>query len=77
MSHIFTPPRSPRFSVQLTAREANRLDEQQARSAGAGAKANADDTATLAGRRDLTRMQNRASKNIYAQKHDAQTAPNP
>ena len=62
-------------SGQLNARETNRLDKQQARVAGAEANAKADGTVTKTERRHLHRMQNRASANIHAQKHDAQTAP--
>lgn len=62
-------------SGQLTAKETNRLDKQQAKIAGAEAKAKADGTVTHKERRHLARMQDRASKNIHNQKHDAQTAP--
>jgi hypothetical protein len=62
-------------SGQLTARETNRLDKQQARIAAVEANDKADGTVTKAERRELHRMQNRASKNIVVQKHDAQTAP--
>ena len=61
-------------SGQLTARETNRLDKQQARIAKVEAKDKADGTVTKSERVELHRMQNRASKNIYVQKHDAQTA---
>jgi hypothetical protein len=62
-------------SGQLTAKETNRLDKQQAKVAGAEAKAKADGTVTRKERRHVARMQDRASKNIHNQKHDAQTAP--
>ena len=62
-------------SGQLNAKETNRLDKQQARIAGTEANAKADGTVTAKERRHLAHMQNRASKNIYKQKHDAQTAP--
>ncbi|MGZ5893732.1 MAG: hypothetical protein ACXWJ7_14065 [Caldimonas sp.] len=62
-------------SGQLTAKETNRLDKQQARIAGAEANAKADGTVTAKERRHLAHMQNRASRNIYKQKHDAQAAP--
>ncbi|MEO7055845.1 MAG: hypothetical protein ABI281_05345 [Caldimonas sp.] len=62
-------------SGQLNARETHRLDKQQARIAGAEAKAKADGTVTKTERRHLHRMQNRASANIHAQKHDVHTAP--
>nr|HET7858590.1 hypothetical protein [Caldimonas sp.] len=61
-------------SGQLNARETNRLDKQQARIASVEAKDKADGTVTKAERAELHRMQRRASKNVYAQKHDAQTA---
>ncbi len=62
-------------SGQLNARETHRLDKQQARVTGAEANAKADGTVTKRERRHLHRMQNRASADIHAQKHDAQTAP--
>lgn len=62
-------------SGQLNGRETRRLDRQQARIAGAETHAKADGTVTAKERRHLHRMQDRASKNIYKQKHDAQTAP--
>jgi hypothetical protein len=61
-------------SGQLNARETNRLDKQQARIASVEAKDKADGNVTKAERAELHRMQKRANKNIYAQKHDAQTA---
>ena len=61
-------------SGQLTARVTNRLDKQQARIAAVEAKDKADGKVTKAERAELHRMQNRASKNVYVQKHDAQTA---
>jgi surface antigen len=64
-------------SGQLTARETNRLDKQQARVASVEAKDKADGTVTKAERQQLHRMQNHASKNIYHQKHDAQVAAKP
>ena len=62
-------------SGQLNARETNRLDKQQSRIAVAESKAKADGVVTGHERRHLHRMQRRASANIHAQKHDAQTAP--
>jgi hypothetical protein len=62
-------------SGQLTARETNRLDKQQANIAAVEAKDKADGTMTAKERRRLHRMQNHASRNIFAQKHDAQVAP--
>jgi hypothetical protein len=64
-------------SGPLTARETNRLDKQQARIASVEAKDKADGTVTAKERRQLHRMQNHASKNIYVQKHDPQVAPKP
>nr|WP_329719111.1 hypothetical protein [Caldimonas sp.] len=64
-------------SGQLTARETNRLDKQQAHIASVEAKDKADGTVTKAERQQLHRMQNHASKNIYQQKHDAQVAAKP
>jgi hypothetical protein len=61
-------------SGQLNARETNRLDKQQARIASTEAKDKADGTVTKSERAELHRMQRRANKNVYAQKHDAQTA---
>lgn len=61
-------------SGQLTARETNRLDKQQSRIATVETKDKADGTVTKAERAELHRMQRRASKNVYVQKHDAQTA---
>ena len=64
-------------SGQLTAKETNRLDKEQAHVAAAEANAKADGTVTAKERHHLHHMQNRASKEIYAQKHDAPTAPTP
>ena len=64
-------------SGQLTARETNRLDKQQARVAAVEANDKADGKDTGKERRQLHRMQDRASKNIHAQKHDAQVAAKP
>ena len=61
-------------SGQLTAKETNRLETQQARINTAEAKAKADGTVTKGERKHLHRMQDHASKNIHHQKHDAQTA---
>ena len=64
-------------SGQLTARETNRLDKEQARIADAEAKDKADGTVTATERQQLHRMQNHVSKNIYMQKHDDRVAPKP
>ncbi len=61
-------------SGQLNARETNRLDKQQGRVEGAEAKAKSDGVVTPKERHHLARMQNHASKNIHAQKHDAEVA---
>jgi hypothetical protein len=64
-------------SGQLNARETNRLDKQQAHVAAVEAKDKADGNVTAKERRQLQHMQNHASKDIHAQKHDAQVAPKP
>ncbi len=61
-------------SGQLTPRETNRLEKQQARIGNAEANAKADGVVTKGERKHLHHMQNKASKNIAAQKHDAQVA---
>jgi hypothetical protein len=61
-------------SGQLNARETYRLDKQQAAIHQTQANAKADGKVTRAERKRLARMQNRASRNIYNQKHDAQKA---
>ena len=61
-------------SGQLTAKETNRLEVEQARINTAEARAKADGTVTKGERKHLHRMQDRASKHIHHQKHDAQTA---
>jgi hypothetical protein len=64
-------------SGQLNARETHRLDKQQARVEVAEANTKADGKVTKGERKHLHRMQNRSSKNIYKQMHDAQTAVKP
>jgi hypothetical protein len=59
---------------QLTARETRRLDKQQQRIAVTEANAKADGKVTGQERKRLSKMQSNASKDIYKQKHDAQTA---
>ena len=61
-------------SGQLNARETNRLDKQQGRIASTEAGAKSDSAVTTKERKHLAHMQNRASKSIHAQKHDAQVA---
>lgn len=61
-------------SGQLNAKETYRLEKEQAVINKAEANAKADGKVTKQERRKLHHMQNRASKDIHAQKHDAQTA---
>lgn len=60
-------------SGELNAKETYRLEKEQAVINKAEAKAKADGKVTKQERRKLHHMQNRASKDIHAQKHDAQT----
>ena len=62
-------------SGRLTAKETYRLEKQQASVNRAEARAEADGKVTRAERLHLHRKQDRASKAIFAQKHDAQVAP--
>jgi len=59
-------------SGKLTRREARKLERQQAKIAVDKAKAKSDGVVTPAERKKLTREQNRASRRIYHEKHDAQ-----
>ncbi len=61
-------------SGELTGKETVRLEKEQARVNNAEAKAKADGTVTKRERKHLHHMQNATSKDIYKQKHDAQTA---
>jgi hypothetical protein len=61
-------------SGDLTARETYRLEKEQAAVHRAEANAKADGKVTARERARLHRLQNRASKDIHAQRHDAQTA---
>jgi hypothetical protein len=61
-------------SGQLTARETRHLDKQQQRIAVQEANAKADGKVSKQERKRLHKMQHNASKDIYKQKHDAQTA---
>ena len=61
-------------SGQLTPKETARLEAQQGRIETAQAKAKSDGVVTARERASLTRRQNRASRNIHRQKHDAQTS---
>ena len=61
-------------SGELTQKEAARLNNGQDRVENAETKAKADGKVTKAERKHLAHMQNKQSKRIYAQKHDAQKA---
>jgi hypothetical protein len=61
-------------SGQLNAKETYRLEKEQAAINKAETNAKADGKVTKHERRKLHKMQNAASKDIHAQKHDAQTA---
>lgn len=62
-------------SGQLTPRETQRLEREQAAISKTEANAKADGTVTPQERKKLHRMQDRASKDIHHQKHDKQHAP--
>jgi hypothetical protein len=64
-------------SGELNAKETYRLEKQQANVNRAEANAKADGNVTKGERKHLNHMQNKASKNIHHQKHDAQTAVKP
>ncbi len=59
-------------SGELTKREAKRMNHQQAVVNKAEDKAKADGVVTAKERARLTKAQNKTSKRIYRQKHDAQ-----
>lgn len=59
-------------SGALTTREAARLEREQAGVARAESRALRDGQVSAAERDRINRMENRASRDIYAQKHDAQ-----
>lgn len=59
-------------SGQLTGHEAARLEKEQGHIQAAEARAKSDGKVTARERRHLTRMQDRASRDIRRQKHDAQ-----
>lgn len=61
-------------SGSLTARETVRLERGQARVEAAQTDARADGVVTKDERREVHRMQDRQSRKIYRQKHDAQNA---
>lgn len=60
-------------SGQLTPHETQRLEKEQNAVNKAEDKAKADGTVTAKERRHMARMQDRASRDIHHQKHDAQT----
>ncbi len=62
-------------SGALTKRETRRLEREQMAIANAKGAAKADGVVTTQEKKKLTHMQNRASKDINNQKHDAQTRP--
>lgn len=62
-------------SGELTRREARRMELRQAKVQHDKKVAKADGTVTPAERRKLRREQNRTSRAIRRQKHDAQTRP--
>ena len=64
-------------SGQLTPKETNRLEKEQARVNRADAIAKADGSVTKHERKRLHRLQDGTSKSIYRQKHDAQAVPKP
>ena len=62
-------------SGQLTKRETRRLEREQTAINKAEDKAKADGTVTAQERKKIHVMQDRASKDIHHQKHDAQHKP--
>ncbi|MGO9395133.1 MAG: hypothetical protein ACLP7A_11030 [Desulfobaccales bacterium] len=60
-------------SGQLTPGEANHLEKQQGRIEATEDRMKADGNLTRRDRARLTRMQNRASRNIYRKKHNNRT----
>jgi hypothetical protein len=62
-------------SGELTARETARLERQETKIEADRQKALADGTMTKREKAKLTREQNRTSRHIYWQKHDAQKQP--
>ena len=64
-------------SGQLTPKETNRLEKEQAVVNKAEANAKADGTVTKHERRRLHRLQEGASRDIHHQKHDVQAVPKP
>jgi polyhydroxyalkanoate synthesis regulator phasin len=64
-------------SGQLTPRETRRLTREQGAIDKAESKAKADGTVNAQERHKLHEMQNKASRDIHRQKHDAQHVPKP
>lgn len=64
-------------SGQLTAKETDRLEKEQAAIHRVETKAKADGTVTRGERKHLNHMQNKASNDIHHQKHNAQKAVKP
>lgn len=64
-----------RESGALTRHEARRLRAEQKAIDRAQTRAAADGSVTAAERRHIRKMQNRAGRDIYRQKHDAASAP--
>jgi hypothetical protein len=62
-------------SGQLTPREAAKLEKGQAKVQAAEDKAKADGKVTAKERAKLAKKQNRQSRKIYKEKHDAQKMP--
>lgn len=62
-------------SGQLSAQETRNLDQREARIEADKQAAKADGKVTLAERRHLQREENRASRAIYAKKHNRRVAP--
>jgi len=62
-------------SGELTKREARRMDRQQNRIDKAENQAKADGVVSAKERKVLTKAQNRSSRHIHRQKHDAQERP--
>lgn len=60
---------------ELTKREARRLEAEQKHIDNVQERVGADGVVTPAEQRRLNRKQNRMSRDIYRQKHDAQTGP--
>jgi hypothetical protein len=62
-------------SGELTKREARRMNRQQSAVNKAEDKAKADGTVSAKERARLAKAQNKTSRHIYRQKHDAQARP--